>query len=117
MTAGETRRHLRPSRADLVAREGKEVLICGAGDAGVTMLREMQRNRALGYNPVGIIDDTEAGLVVTGVPDGVRIIVAGQDLVRDGDIPAESNVLYAHLGGQPAVHAYAALFTNTQRGR
>ncbi len=58
----------RPSRADLVAREGKEVLICGAGDAGVTMLREMQRNRALGYIPVGIIDDDErkAGLRVQG---------------------------------------------------
>jgi membrane fusion protein, multidrug efflux system len=24
-------------------------------------------------------------LVVTGVPDGMRIITAGQDLVRDGD--------------------------------
>ena len=58
----------RPSRADLVAREGKEVIICGAGDAGNTMLREMQRNRALGYIPVGIIDDDErkAGLRVQG---------------------------------------------------
>ena len=32
------------------------------------------------------------------------------DLVRDGDIPKSSNVLYAHLGGQPAVNAYSALF-------
>ncbi len=58
----------RPSRGNLVAREGKEVLICGAGDAGNTMLREMQRNRALGYVPVGIIDDDprKAGLRVNG---------------------------------------------------
>ncbi len=58
----------RPSRADLVAREGKEVLICGAGDAGVTILREMQRNRVLGYVPVGIVDDDvrKAGLRVQG---------------------------------------------------
>jgi FlaA1/EpsC-like NDP-sugar epimerase len=46
----------RPSRGDIVAR-GREVIICGAGDAGVTLLREMQRNRTLGYQPVGIIDD------------------------------------------------------------
>ena len=34
---------------------------------------------------VEIVDDIDAGLVVTGVPQDVRIIVAGQDLVRDGD--------------------------------
>lgn len=58
----------RPARGELVARTGKEVLICGAGDAGNTMLREMQRNRALGYLPVGIIDDDprKAGLRVQG---------------------------------------------------
>ncbi|MGE0029003.1 MAG: polysaccharide biosynthesis protein [Thermoleophilia bacterium] len=44
------------SRAELVAT-GREVLICGAGDAGVTLLREMKRNRELGYTPVGLIDD------------------------------------------------------------
>ena len=33
------------------------------------------------------------------------------DLVRDREIEPGSNVLYAHLGGQPALNAYAALFT------
>jgi 1-aminocyclopropane-1-carboxylate deaminase len=32
------------------------------------------------------------------------------DLIRNGDIPAGSNVLYAHLGGQPALNAYSGLF-------
>ena len=32
------------------------------------------------------------------------------DLVTGGDIEATSNVLYAHLGGQPALNAYSALF-------
>jgi 1-aminocyclopropane-1-carboxylate deaminase len=31
-------------------------------------------------------------------------------LVRDGQISADSTVLYAHLGGQPALNAYSALF-------
>ncbi len=46
----------RPPRTELVS-SGREVLICGAGDAGNTLLREMKRNRDLGYTPVGLIDD------------------------------------------------------------
>ncbi len=46
----------RPPRSELV-RKGREVLICGAGDAGTTLLREMKRNRDLGYTCVGLIDD------------------------------------------------------------
>ncbi|RZI95386.1 MAG: 1-aminocyclopropane-1-carboxylate deaminase [Microbacterium sp.] len=32
------------------------------------------------------------------------------DLVRSGDIPKTSTVLYAHLGGQPALNAYHSLW-------
>jgi 1-aminocyclopropane-1-carboxylate deaminase len=32
------------------------------------------------------------------------------DLVARGEIDRSSNVLYAHLGGQPALNAYAGLF-------
>ena len=32
-----------------------------------------------------LVDDTAEGLVVAGLPEGVRIITAGQDLVRDGE--------------------------------
>jgi 1-aminocyclopropane-1-carboxylate deaminase len=33
------------------------------------------------------------------------------DLVARGEISRDSTVLYAHLGGQPAINAYASLFT------
>jgi 1-aminocyclopropane-1-carboxylate deaminase len=33
------------------------------------------------------------------------------DLITIGEIPKESTVLYAHLGGQPALNAYSALFS------
>jgi 1-aminocyclopropane-1-carboxylate deaminase len=33
------------------------------------------------------------------------------DMVLRGEIGAGSNVLFAHLGGQPAINAYASLFT------
>ena len=32
------------------------------------------------------------------------------DLVSRGEIERSSNVLYAHLGGQPAINGYASLF-------
>jgi 1-aminocyclopropane-1-carboxylate deaminase len=32
------------------------------------------------------------------------------DLVSSGEIEPGANVLYAHLGGQPALNAYAGLF-------
>lgn len=32
------------------------------------------------------------------------------DLVTSGEIPRDSTVLYAHLGGQPALNAYSGLF-------
>ena len=32
------------------------------------------------------------------------------DMVRTGVIPAGSRVLYAYLGGQPALNAYSAVF-------
>ena len=31
------------------------------------------------------------------------------DVVRRGEIEADSTVLYAHLGGQPALSAYAGV--------
>jgi FlaA1/EpsC-like NDP-sugar epimerase len=46
----------RPSAGTIVAR-GKEVVIVGAGDAAQLILREMLRNPALGYTPIGLIDD------------------------------------------------------------
>ncbi len=32
-------------------------------------------------------------------------------MVREREIPPEAHVLYAHLGGKPAINAYASLFT------
>jgi 1-aminocyclopropane-1-carboxylate deaminase len=49
------------------------------------------------------------GMLTDPVYEG-KSMAAMIDLVADGEIPADSNVLYAHLGGQPALSAYAALF-------
>lgn len=54
-------------------------------EAGQVGLRVVNEGDVAGFLPVQLIDDTEEGFVVAGVPQGARVIVAGQDLVRDGD--------------------------------
>jgi 1-aminocyclopropane-1-carboxylate deaminase len=49
------------------------------------------------------------GMIIDPVYEG-KSMAALIDLVHSGEIPPESNVLYAHLGGQPAINAYSALF-------
>jgi len=46
----------RPQARNVLAH-GKEVIVVGAGDAARLMLREMLRMPALGYTPIGLIDD------------------------------------------------------------
>jgi 1-aminocyclopropane-1-carboxylate deaminase len=49
------------------------------------------------------------GMIIDPVYEG-KSMAALLDLVRDGQIGKDSTVLYAHLGGQPALNAYSALF-------
>ena len=53
------------------ARSERNVLIVGAGDGGRLVLREIRRNRELGLQPVGFVDDDarKHGLRI----DGVRV--------------------------------------------
>ncbi|HEY7016911.1 MAG TPA: polysaccharide biosynthesis protein, partial [Gaiellaceae bacterium] len=69
----------RPAGGGIVAR-GKEVLVVGAGDAGQLVIREMQRNRQLGYTPIGLIDDDprKKNLRI----HGVRVLGTTGDLQR-----------------------------------
>ncbi|MFD4700777.1 1-aminocyclopropane-1-carboxylate deaminase [Streptomyces niveus] len=49
------------------------------------------------------------GMIIDPVYEG-KSMAGLIDLVRGGDIPPTSNVLYAHLGGQPALNAYSGVF-------
>ena len=49
------------------------------------------------------------GMIIDPVYEG-KSMAGLVDLVKDGEIDKNSNVLYAHLGGQPALNAYSALF-------
>jgi len=52
---------------------------------GVIGLRVVGSDSRAAFAPVTVIEDTDKGLVLSGVPEDARIIVAGQDLVSDGD--------------------------------
>ncbi|MDH3226494.1 MAG: hypothetical protein OEM67_05320, partial [Thermoleophilia bacterium] len=60
----------RPPLTDFLGgnSRSKQVLICGAGDAGNALLRELRSNRTSGITPIGLIDDDprKLGLRVQG---------------------------------------------------
>jgi 1-aminocyclopropane-1-carboxylate deaminase len=49
------------------------------------------------------------GMIIDPVYEG-KSMAGLIDLIRTGQIARDSTVLYAHLGGQPALNAYSALF-------
>jgi FlaA1/EpsC-like NDP-sugar epimerase len=63
-------RFLNERRMRTRPREGKTVLLVGAGEAGEMVARDMLRHPEAGYVPAGFVDDDPAkrNLVVQGVP-------------------------------------------------
>jgi 1-aminocyclopropane-1-carboxylate deaminase len=49
------------------------------------------------------------GMIIDPVYEG-KSMAGLVDLVQRGDIPRDATVLYAHLGGQPALNAYSGIF-------
>jgi 1-aminocyclopropane-1-carboxylate deaminase len=74
-----------------------------AGDAyGIPVQSTLDAIRLTGGLEGMILDPVYEGKSMAGLID----------LVRTGQIGKDSTVLYAHLGGQPALNAYSALFRN-----
>jgi UDP-GlcNAc:undecaprenyl-phosphate GlcNAc-1-phosphate transferase len=63
----------------------RRAVICGAGDAGEMLVREIGNNRQYGYRPVAFVDDDprKAGQRVRGVPV-VGGVAALEDLLATG---------------------------------
>ena len=69
----------RPSPRGIIAR-GKEVLVVGAGDAAQLIVREMLKSSALGYTPIGLVDDDPRKKNLR--LHGVRVLGTTEDLPR-----------------------------------
>ncbi len=75
-------RALRDTLPGIQRNSGKRVLIVGAGDAGEMLVREMQNNPRLGFQPVGFVDDNRGkvgrrmyGIEVMGTRSDLRRII------------------------------------------
>jgi membrane fusion protein, multidrug efflux system len=79
MTA-EVRMFTTPQPAVLVPRS-----IITLNEDGIIGLRVVGADNIAAFAPVTVIDDGADGMMVTGVPKDLKVIVAGQDLVSDGD--------------------------------
>jgi len=71
----------RPGRRRFVTR-GRDALIVGAGDAGQLVIREMLKSPALGYTPIGLVDDDPRkknmrlhGIRVLGTTDDLEHLI------------------------------------------
>jgi membrane fusion protein, multidrug efflux system len=70
---------LAPVAATSVPRSA--LTFSSAGDLGV---RTVDEKGIVGFLPVKVIEDEHTAMWVGGVPDGGRVIVQGQDFVREG---------------------------------
>lgn len=52
---------------------------------GVLGVRAVDKNNKVIFLKVELIDDATDAIVLTGVPDGTKVIVSGQDFVTDGE--------------------------------
>ncbi|MBS9722245.1 efflux RND transporter periplasmic adaptor subunit [Tianweitania sp. BSSL-BM11] len=74
---------LRVDPVDSVMLPRSVVTLSADGDLGV---RGVDGDNKVVFNAIDLVDDTPTGLVLGGIPQGMRIIVAGQDLVTEGDV-------------------------------
>ena len=93
MTA-EVSLYTKPERAVMVPRS--IITLSNDGEIG---LRVVGADNVARFAGIELVDDTPDGLVVRGVPEGVKIIVAGQDLVRDGETVATKDAALSATSG------------------
>ena len=81
--------------------------ITGIGDVAGDMLANARIEGWLSVTPKLVRAD---GLRLTSAKWSGKLSLL-IDLVTGGEIAPEATVLYAHLGGQPALNGYSALFS------
>jgi RND family efflux transporter, MFP subunit len=74
---------LKAAPVEAVTLPRSVVTLDAQGNLGV---RVISADNTVGFVPIDLIDDTPKGLVLGGIPKESRIIVAGQDLVAEGDV-------------------------------
>lgn len=73
---------LRSAPIDAVTLPRSVVTLSANGDLGI---RAVDGGNKVVFFPIDLVDDMQDGLVLGGIPAGAKVIVAGQDLVKEGD--------------------------------
>lgn len=85
---------LRAAAADAVILPRSVVTLSADGDLGI---RAVGKDNKVAFFPIDLVDDLPKGLVLGGIPADAQIIVAGQDLVKEGEtvnpVPANADMI------------------------
>ena len=85
---------LRATPTDSVLLPRSVVTLSSKGDLGI---RAVDPGNKVMFYPIDLVDDTDKGLVLAGIPADAQVIVAGQDLVKEGDevkpVPADEAMI------------------------
>lgn len=73
---------LQTAPTDAITLPRSVVTLSKDGDLGI---RAVGADGKVVFYPIDLIDDTQGGLVLAGIPADAQVIIAGQDLVKEGD--------------------------------
>lgn len=73
---------LRAEPTESVVLPRSVVTLSANGDLGI---RVVDKDGKVVFFPIDLVDDTPEGLLLAGIPADAKVIVAGQDLVSEGD--------------------------------
>ncbi len=68
------------------ARDARAALGAGGVVSGDIGVRTVDTEARVGFVPVTIVEDDQGFMWLSGVPNGARVIVQGQDFVREGNL-------------------------------
>ncbi|EBX4816791.1 efflux transporter periplasmic adaptor subunit, partial [Salmonella enterica subsp. enterica serovar Newport] len=70
------------------------VTLSATGDLGI---RAVDKDNKVVFFPIDLVDDTPNGLVLAGIPADAQVVVAGQEMVKEGEVvkpvPADAALL------------------------
>lgn len=93
---------LRGEPTDSVMLPRSVVTLSASGDLGI---RAVDKDNKVVFFPIDLVDDTPKGLILAGIPADARVIVAGQDLVVEGNevkpVEADAATLQKLVGQDP----------------
>ena len=88
-----------------VALPRSVVTLSNDGDLGIRILKD---DDTVAFVPIDLVDDLPQGLLLGGVPKDARVIVAGQDLVAEGEkvkaVEADADMIRKLTGASAVVN-------------